>query len=76
LLLAISATKIEEGHFLLDEILSILFKNFIEAYPTSALIFKRLWELNPELLIKAIGQFCNDTRVGSKLNAAKALEIV
>jgi hypothetical protein len=75
LLLSLSVAKVDKGNFLLDELLSILMRGFLESYPQSAPVLKKLWELNAELLIRGVGEFCNEYRINSKLNVDKALEI-
>lgn len=75
MLLSLSQAKVEKGNFLLDELLSILMRGFIESYPNSSPVLKKLWEYNPELLIRSVGELCTETRVNSKLNVDKALEI-
>lgn len=75
LLLALSQAKVSKGIYLLEEILSILMRGFLESYPQSSPVLKKLWDFNAELMIRTISELCNDTRANSKLNVAKALEI-
>ena len=50
-------------------------RGFLESYPQSAPVLKKLWEFNAELLIRGVGEFCYEYRINSKLNVDKALEI-
>jgi CCR4-NOT transcription complex subunit 1 len=60
---------------LLDELLSILMRGFLESHPQSSPVLKKLWDFNSELMIRTISELCNDVRINSKLNVSKALEI-
>ena len=60
---------------MLDEQLSILMRGFLESYPSSSAVVKKLWDFNAELLIRAVSEFCNDSKTNPKLNIDKALEI-
>lgn len=75
LLLALSQAKVSKGIYLLEEILSVLMRGFLESHPQSSPVLKKLWDFNAELMIRTISELCNDTRANSKLNVAKALEI-
>lgn len=46
LLLALSQAKVEKGTYLLEELLSILMRGFIEVHPTSSIVLKKLWDFN------------------------------
>jgi len=75
LLLALSQAKVSKGIYLLEELLSILMRGFLESHPQSSPVLKKLWDFNSELMIRTISELCNDTRAYSKLNIGKALEI-
>jgi CCR4-NOT transcription complex subunit 1 len=75
LLLALSQAKVCKGTYLLDELLSILMRGFLESHPQSSPVLKKLWDFNSELMIRTVSELCNDTRVNSKINISKALEI-
>lgn len=46
----------------MDELLSILMRNFLESHPVSSPVLKKLWDFNAELMIRTISELCNDAR--------------
>jgi hypothetical protein len=62
LLLALSQAKADKGTFLLEELLSILMRGFVESHPASSPVLKKLWDFNSELMVRSISELCSDNR--------------
>lgn len=71
LLLTISKCKFEdEGHFLIDELLSILMRQFLQNNNNTIPVLKKLWDYNQELLIRGICEICNNELKHTNLSRA------
>jgi sulfur transfer complex TusBCD TusB component (DsrH family) len=73
LLLAMSQCKVERGTLMIDELLTILMTSFLGNHVNSIPVLRKLWELNQDLMIRAICELCRHEQ--KIMNLSRVLDI-